>query len=192
MGKIDSISQALETEHGFDLSTGKIVNVVNHHNMSGTDLLPAELDEDTQIDEYEEYGEPDDLLPVPAATNAVAVAEPLSAEEIEYKKDEKLVKKNIRELIDKSMDIADEMFEIVRMAESPKAFEPAANFLRMIVELNEKLLDVHERKDKRKGGKAGSAKEALPTANPTVNNTQNNTIICKDPADILKMLNEKK
>lgn len=189
MGKIDSISQALETEHGFDLSTGKIVNVVNHHNMSGTDLLPAELDEDTQVDEYEEYGEPDDLLPVPAATNAVA--EPLSAEEIEYKKDEKLVKKNIRELIDKSMDIADEMFEIVRMAESPKAFEPAANFLRMIVELNEKLLDVHERKDKRKGGKAGSAKEALPTANPTVNNTQNNTIICKDPADILKMLNNK-
>lgn len=187
MGKIDSISQALETEHGFDLSTGKIVNVVNHHNISESTLLPDNID-DTEVDEYEEYIDPEDE----PRNELVPVNEPLSADEIEFKKDEKKVKENIRELIDKSMDIADEMFEIVRMAESPKAFEPAANFLRMIVELNEKLLDVHDRKDKRKSGGKSAGKDASGSAGtPNVTNTQNNTIICKDPADILKMLNSK-
>lgn len=180
MGKIDSISQALETEHGFDLSTGKIVNVANHHNMNESQLLPAEV-VSSEIEPYEEYGEPE---------NGIIVAE--QEDDPEYKKDEENVKKNIRELIDKSMDIADEMFEIVRMSESPKAFEPAANFLRTIVELNEKLLDVHDRKYKRGAKSSGKSKDTnTNNGSPSVTNTQNNTIICKDPADILKMLNGK-
>ena len=117
---------------------------------------------------------------------------PVDMVEKECKKDEALVKENIRELIDKSMDMADELIEIVRISESPKSFDSAANFLRAIAELNEKLLDVHDRKHKRKAAKKKEAGGSATTPGVApVQNTQNNTIICKDPADILKMLNSK-
>ena len=55
MGRIDSISQALETEHGFDLSTGKIVNVEDHHNMAEKTLLPSDVLKQLDEDELELY-----------------------------------------------------------------------------------------------------------------------------------------
>lgn len=196
MGRIDSISQALETEHGFDLSTGKIVNVEDHQNLVEKTLLPADvlkqLDDDDGSSELIVYGDPDEDDDKPK--NGI-IPYQIDDDEVdeECKKDESLVKENIRALIDKSMDMADDMIEIVRISESAKSFDSAANFLRAIAELNEKLLDVHDRKHKRKAAKkkeaGGSATSS--TATSTVQNTQNNTIICKDPADILKMLNSK-
>lgn len=199
MGRIDSISQALETEHGFDLSTGKIVNVEDHHNMTEKTLLPSDvlkqLDEDDDgSSELVVYGDPeDDDKDKDEKKNELVVAQ-IDEDEVdeECKKDEALVKENIRELIDKSMDMADELIEIVRISESPKSFDSAANFLRAIAELNEKLLDVHDRKHKRKAAKKKEAGGSATTPGVApVQNTQNNTIICKDPADILKMLNSK-
>ena len=197
MVRIDSISQALETEHGFDLSTGKIVNVEDHQNLAEKTLLPSDVlkqldeDDDDGSSELIVYGDPDEDDDKPK--NGIITYQ-IDDDEVdeECKKDESLVKENIRSLIDKSMDMADDMIEIVRISESAKSFDSAANFLRAIAELNEKLLDVHDRKHKRKAVKkkeVGSATSS--TATSTVQNTQNNTIICKDPADILKMLNGK-
>ena len=160
--KIDSISKALETEHGFDLTSGKYIKVNESHNMSN-ELIHANKYINDEMDEIEDsYSD-------------------------EYEKDEDNVKRNIRELIDKGMDIADEMFELVRMSESPKSFEPAANFLKTIVELNEKLLDVHERRMKRE-------KPAKGNGSGTTNNTTNvqQNIVAMDPSKMLELIGNKK
>lgn len=200
MGRIDTISEALETEHGFDLSTGKIVNVDEHKKAKEIVMTPADilnaLDDDTG--ELGVFGDDDDEENLEENTEVVLSTvniptvqkEELDQSDIDYNQDESLVKENLKALIEKSMDMADEMIEIVRISETPKAFDSAANFIRAVAELNEKLLDIHDRKDKRKAGKKGQANQ--PSALPTPvqnNNTQNNTIICKDPAEILKMLN---
>ena len=46
MGRIDSISKALESKHGVDLATGKFIEVNNYHDM--------DIDDDINIDDYNE------------------------------------------------------------------------------------------------------------------------------------------
>lgn len=181
MGKIDSISRALETEHGIDLSTGKIVNVVEHlekKELSVFDNIDKEIDKEKEVELIND-----------TKSYEVSTINDNDRDEAEYRKDEDQVKRNLRDLIEKGMDIADEMLEIVRISETPKAFDPAANFLKTIAELNEKLLDVHDRSQKRKGG--GKVTKT-PDAS-TVNNIQNNnTVIVKDPAAVLKLIKANK
>lgn len=167
MGRIDSISKALETEYGFDLSNGKVVKTYDHN-----------------------MAEPDPLLPADIVVESETITEVVTVEEVdnsqektaEHLEDEITVKRNMRELISKGMDLADDMFEFVRISESPKAFEPAAAYLKTLVELNEKLLDVHDRGSKNK------KKDEKPIAQV---NTQNNTVIYRDPASALKALKNK-
>lgn len=182
MGKIDSISRALETEHGIDLSTGKIVNVVEHL-------------EKNELSVFDSIDEPEDIVDVSPVHEVVqSTGNDIDQDEVEYRKDEDRVKRNLRDLIEKGMDIADEMLEIVRISETPKAFDPAANFLKTIAELNEKLLDVHDRSQKRKnGGNKNTKVNDTTPQNGTVNNIQNNnTVIVKDPAAVLKLIKANK
>ena len=176
MGKIDSISAALKTEYGIDLSTGK--HVINHdHDMNDPEpLLPIEV-----VEVVEEE------IPV----QEVAVYDNVGEKTKEEMADEERVKRNMRELIEKSMELADDMFETVRVAESPKAYEPAAAFLKTIVELNEKLLEVHDRDRKIKAGNKKD-QESSGTTNNQTNNTQNNTVIYATPVEMMKMIKSKK
>lgn len=180
MGKIDSISQALQTEHGIDLSTGKYV-LVDDHNMEDPVLLPKEIVEQVT-------GELVNSSPEIQQIQQVDQVEQSSNKTVEHIQDEENVKRNIRELIRKGMDLADDMFEIVRVSESPKAFEPASAYLKTLVELNEKLLDIHDRDRKPAKGGFKSKEETAPV----VNTTNNNTVICTDPAELLKALKNKK
>ena len=176
MSKIDSISRALDTEHAFDLSTGQFINTNDNTAIS---VIPTVVHQPTV---YKDTSKEEDDE---------------TAEDDEYISDLSDVKDNLRELISKSMDMADEMFEIVRISETPKAFESASSFLKTIAELNERLLDVHDRKYKRKKIK-NESEGILPKSEvtsgqskvvPTVNNTQNNTIVLnKDPSEVLKAL----
>lgn len=171
MSRIDSISKALEAEHGIDLSSGKIVKVDSYQEEN--------VIEEAQVFPIENINNSTNIIDIDDDSQENIVDE----ESAEYKEDEELVKNNIRELIRKSMDLADDMFEIVRISESAKSFEPASSYLKTIVEMNEKLLDIHERKNKKKGNK-----DIAKSDTPTVNNTQNNTILCKDPAELLKIM----
>ena len=167
MGKIDSISQALQTEHGIDLSTGKYV-LVDDHNMEDPVLLPKEIVEQVT-------GELVNSNPEMQQIQQADQVEQSSNKTVEHIQDEENVKRNIRELIRKGMDLADDMFEIVRVSESPKAFEPASAYLKTLVELNEKLLDIHDR-DRKLKVKSGVKEQNNGT---TTNNTQNNTYVNK-------------
>lgn len=164
MGKIDSISKALNSEHGIDLSTGKFIKVENHHVMDIKDIETGTVTKIETVVEKEES--------------------PVDERSEEYIQDEENVKKNIRELIAKGMDLADDMFEIVRVSESAKSFEPASAYLKTLVELNEKLLDIHERRNKIKKGEDKSK----GSTNVTNNVQQNNVAVTMDPAELLKLM----
>ena len=161
---IDHISRVLNTETATDLSTGKLVSV----NEDGSTQQIKPVVQSRSIQEANENIE-----------NGT-----LTEKSVEQIKDESEVKNNLRELINKSMDLADDMFEVVRASENPKAFEHASAYLKTVAELNEKLLDVHDRnKPKATTGKKNEG---------ATNNTQNNTFVVKSPQDILKLIKGEK
>lgn len=198
MGRIDSISKALESKHGVDLATGKFIEVNNYHDM-GVDVDELE-DDDLVLNEdiNEENINNEDITDVVAnvISNVIPQMPTQSINERniederseEYNQDEDNVKRNIRELIQKGMDLADDMFEIVRVSESAKSFEPASAYLKTLVELNEKLLDIHDRRNKNKK----NVKEEKGGNVTTTNNVQtNNVAVTMSPAELLKMMKGK-
>ena len=198
MGRIDSISKALESKHGVDLATGKFIEVNNYHDMC---VDVDELEDDDLVlneDINEENINNEDITDVVAnvISNVIPQMPPQSINERniederseEYNQDEDNVKRNIRELIQKGMDLADDMFEIVRVSESAKSFEPASAYLKTLVELNEKLLDIHDRRNKNKK----NVKEEKGGNVTTTNNVQtNNVAVTMSPAELLKMMKGK-
>ena len=194
MGRIDSISKALESKHGVDLATGKFIEVNNYHDM--------DIDDDINIDDDNDDETINDESIISNVANVISNVIPpmnVSSQNInenaiederseEYNQDEDNVKRNIRELIQKGMDLADDMFEIVRVFESAKSFEPASAYLKTLVELNEKLLDIHDRRNKNKK----SAKEEKGGNVTTTNNVQtNNVAVTMSPAELLKLMKGK-
>lgn len=158
--KIDSISKTLNTESGIDLSTGKVVKIND----------PREIPQPKSSAIAEANQNIEDGTP--------------SEKSIEEIEDERFVKENLRDLIQKSMDLADDMFEFVRQSENPKSFEPASAYLKALTEMNEKLLGIHDRDHKNKKDKSPK--------NISNNQTNNNTIVCTSPQDILKAMQGKK
>lgn len=146
MSRIDSISKALETEHAFDMSNGRAINVAE-------------------------------------ATNTVNEINKIANETTEYK-DEDLeeVKANTKRLISMGMDLAEDMCEIVRISESPKAFDSAGAFLKSLAVLNEKLLNMGNNNNK-------------PTNNqstPASTNIQQNNYYTASPNDVFEKIRNKK
>ncbi len=192
MGRIDSISKALESKHGVDLATGKFIEVNNYHDMDIDD-------DDINIDDDETINDESIISNVANVISNVIPPMNVSSQNInenaiederseEYNQDEDNVKRNIRELIQKGMDLADDMFEIVRVSESAKSFEPASAYLKTLVELNEKLLDIHDRRNKNKK----SVKEEKGGNVTTTNNVQtNNVAVTMSPAELLKLMKGK-
>ena len=194
MGRIDSISKALESKHGVDLATGKFIEVNNYHGM--------DVDDDINIDDDNDDKTINDESIISNVANVISNVIPpmnVSSQNInentiederseEYNQDEDNVKRNIRELIQKAMDLADDMFEIVRVSESAKSFEPASAYLKTLVELNEKLLDIHDRRNKNKK----TVKEEKGGNVTTTNNVQtNNVAVTMSPAELLKLMKGK-
>ena len=193
MGRIDSISKALESKHGVDLATGKFIEVNNYHGMDIDDINIDDDNDDETINDESIISNVANVIsnvipPMNVSSqniNENAIEDERSEE---YNQDEDNVKRNIRELIQKGMDLADDMFEIVRVSESAKSFEPASAYLKTLVELNEKLLDIHDRRNKNKK----SVKEEKGGNVTTTNNVQtNNVAVTMSPAELLKLMKGK-
>ena len=193
MGRIDSISKALESKHGVDLATGKFIEVNNYHDMDIDDINIDDDNDDETINDESIISNVANVIsnvipPMNVSSqniNENAIEDERSEE---YNQDEDNVKRNIRELIQKGMDLADDMFEIVRVSESAKSFEPASAYLKTLVELNEKLLDIHDRRNKNKK----IVKEEKGGNVTTTNNVQtNNVAVTMSPAELLKLMKGK-
>jgi hypothetical protein len=165
---IDSISLALNTEHGFNMKTGQLINANSNLPVESKDTFIVEDSDNIETEDIEEVVEDNYYI------------------NDEHREDEEYAKENMRELIRKGMDIADDMLEIVRISDSPKAFEPASLFLKTIVELNEKLIDIHERKRKIKNGAPNKKKEESQVI---TQNIQQNNISCS-PLDLLQTVKD--
>ena len=193
MGRIDSISKALESKHGVDLATGKFIEVNNYHDMDIDDINIDDDNDDETIDDESIISNVANVISnviPPMNVSSQNINENTIEDERseEYNQDEDNVKRNIRELIQKGMDLADDMFEIVRVSESAKSFEPASAYLKTLVELNEKLLDIHDRRNKNKK----SVKEEKGGNVTTTNNVQtNNVAVTMSPAELLKLMKGK-
>jgi hypothetical protein len=57
-----------------------------------------------------------------------------------------LVRNNINNLIEKANTAIDNLLNVAKETEHPRAYEVAANFLKTMSDLNKDLLDVHKRK----------------------------------------------
>lgn len=148
MSRIDSISKALETEHAFDMSNGRAINVAE-------------------------------------ATNTVNEINKTANETTEYR-DEDLeeVKANTKRLISMGMDLAEDMCEIVRISESPKAFDSAGAFLKSLAVLNEKLLNMGSNNNKNTSTNNQSTSAST--------NIQQNNYYAASPNDVFEKIRNKK
>lgn len=107
-------------------------------------------------------------------------------EEIEYESDFDTARSNINNLLGVSLDAVEEFAKLALATDSPRAFEVLNNMMKTSVEMNQKLLEIHQQKEKRKKTIAETAGGPQVNQPGVVNNTQNN--IMMSPADIVAML----
>ena len=60
--------------------------------------------------------------------------------------DAEFARKNIRNLIDKGSNAIDDLLQVAKHSESPRAYEVAANLIKNLSDLNKDLLEVQKRK----------------------------------------------
>lgn len=77
----------------------------------------------------------------PAKQEIVPVEENNSVET-----DTDFARKNIRELIQKGGNAIDDLLQVAKHSESPRAYEVAANLIKNLSDLNKDLLEVQKRK----------------------------------------------
>lgn len=80
------------------------------------------------------------------STELSVSVEPHSNVESTIESDVEFARRNIRKLIIKGHDAIDEILNIAKDSEHPRAFEVAANFIKNISDLNKDLLEIQKRK----------------------------------------------
>lgn len=182
MSKVDVLADIFNTSHKKNYATGKFEPVnegddsivaEDTYALVSTDSVEPEVDEteeesvEEQKEEIVEYVDPDDE---------------------DYLVDEEEAKRNIKTIIENGMDLMEDLCENVRDSEQPKSFEYAAVFMKTLVEMNEKMLDIHDRKKKRK-----NMNGKQPAATPNISQVNNNINIYESsPTNILKQIKGKK
>lgn len=206
---MDHISKALDAEIGIDKSDNSLVinpNVTEERKLelinefNNTDIETVLLDDeddsgfdedDSDISELIEHitsnNDSTGLIPVNQEVGHIIQHEvQVSEKDIKYEEDLELVKDNIRTLIERSMEAVDDMFITVREAERASAFESAAVYMKTVVELNEKLIDITN-----KDRKASSAPANGNQNNGTQINNQTN-IVVQSPRNVLKNIKKRR
>lgn len=65
--------------------------------------------------------------------------------------DTDFARKNLKTLIEKGTDAVDEILQVAKHSEHPRAYEVAANFIKSMAELNKDLLEIQKRKNDLQG-----------------------------------------
>lgn len=178
MSKIDLLADVFNTSHKKNYATGKFESV--------DDIDESIIAEDTYsvISVDDDVSAIDEPVEKPEETQIEVYSDP---DEDDYLEDEITIKRNIKTIIENGMDLMEDLCENVRDSEQPKSFEYAAVFMKSLVEMNEKLLDVHDRKKKRKS----MTKPQEGTGN--ISQVNNNIHIYEtSPVNILKEIKGKK
>jgi len=116
-----------------------------------------------------------DLVPAEKSLPMVGTLEPSMA-------DAELVETTLRDLIEKSTNALDEIFEIAKSSEHPRAFEVAATLVKTISDVAGKLHDINV-------AKIATSKANTPTAQVTNQNLFVGTT--EDLMEVIKSLKNK-
>ena len=87
-----------------------------------------------------------DIEPIEKTTMPVTIqaTEVVVGDEVET--DSALARKNIKSLLDKGSGAIDNLLLVAQESEHPRAYEVAANFIKVLADLNKDLLDVQKKK----------------------------------------------
>lgn len=173
MAKVDVIAELLDADHSMNYRTGKFENV-------GDNVVAEDTYEVVDVGDNE-------IIDVDEPENE-QVEEPIDQDEIEYLEDEELAKENIKQIIADGMELLEDLYENVRVTEQPKSFEYAAVFMKTMVDMNNELLNIHDRKKKRK-----AIKTTKDSSSTTISQVNNNIHIHESkPTNLLKKLKMKR
>ena len=94
-------------------------------------------------------------------------------------KDYVTVRKNLYDLIDTGKDAVQNILDVAKAGDSPRAYEVVAQLLKTVSEMNKDVLDVHDKVKKIKEDKY----------NLTQKNTTNNTIYVGSTSELQDLIN---
>ena len=88
---------------------------------------------------------------------------------------------NLHGLLVQGQDALMNALEIAKQSEHPRAFEVVGNLIKQLADVNEQLLNLHERKQKLDSPKGSEKKEGV---------TNNNAIFVGSTSELNKLLND--
>lgn len=71
---------------------------------------------------------------------------------------------NYREMIQQTMEVIPDLIDLVKEAESPRMYEAASGFIKMVSELNKDLLELSSQKETKDGRKEEVREPSLPAS----------------------------
>jgi len=113
---------------------------------------------------------------VPHQPTEITTDVPKGDEDVDYR----LVRNNLKELINTGTGAIDGILAVASEGESPRAYEVAAQMIKVVSEANKDLVDLHKR--------MGDIKKDKTTNN--VKNTTNNSIYVGSTKELLDMIND--
>ena len=91
---------------------------------------------------------PPSTPPVIRVESVPVRADPVCDEDATMQSDAAFARKNIRSLIQQGSSAMQELLQVAKLSEHPRAYEVAAAMLKNLAELNKDLLEVHQRQKK--------------------------------------------
>ena len=130
-----------------------VLDIKDDEEISNTDIVTVS-DEETEIVEVVKSGDE------------------LTEEDFTYIRD------NLKDLIDTGKVAIDELLQVARQSQHPRAYEVLSTLMKTMTDTNKELLDTHKRK-------GDILKESRPKDGP---DTINNNLVIATPAELQKML----
>lgn len=128
-----------------------------------------------------------DILPPNKSMDNSMAGDP---EEIAAKEDRNFARKNIKDVIQSGADAMQEMLDIARQTEDPKAFEVFSKIMKAVVEANESLVNVNSNSSKKQQQKK-SDNVSDSDEKPTITNNHQNLYV-GSTSDLLELINKGK
>jgi hypothetical protein len=129
-------------------------------------------------DENEEdpIGKALNLQPINEIKNQIQVAIDVNGDDVSH------ARTNIRDLIYKGTSSLEDLLDVARASEHPRAYEVAANFLKTLVDANKDLAELKFKEDK----------VNLESSNKSVDNRSINNFFVGSTTELLKMMKNAK
>ena len=125
-----------------------------------------------------------DLAPIPKQTQIV---EYVTDGPNTVRTDAELAKQNIRDLLQTGKETLEDLIEVARSSEAPRAYEVIATMMKQLADMNSQLLELYKKESEAAGPKKGVPGEVQDGASG--NMTQiNNTIFVGTTTELTKAL----